>query len=189
MKASAMKRVLLASLLALNAGVAGIVHAEKADAEKETEILADQSTFDDVKQISTFTGNVILTRGTLTIKAQKIVVTQDPAGYQHATVFAPQGGVATFRQKRDGGPNLWFEGQAQRIEYDGRAELVKLFTNAKIRRLDGAKASDEVAGEFISYDSRTEFVSVNNSATGQSTPGGGRTKTVIAPRTEPKDKQ
>lgn len=193
MKEFAMKRfispLLLLALLALNAASSGIVHAEKADAEKQTNIEADQSTYDDVKQISTFTGNVVLTRGTLTVKADKVVVTQDSAGYQHAMIYAPPGGVATFRQKRDGGPNLWFEGQAQRIEYDGKAELVKLFTNAKIRRLEGNKLSDEIDGEFISYDSRTEFISVNNSSTGQSKPGAGRVKAVIQPRSEQKDQK
>jgi len=188
MKESAMKRLLFLSLLVLNALCAGIVHAEKADADKETEIRADQSTFDDVRQVSTFTGNVVLTKGTLIIKAHKIVVTQDPAGYQYATIHAAPGGVATFRQKRDGGPDLWFEGQAQRIEYDGKSEIVKLISNASIRRLDGRKASDEITGELITYDSRTEFITANNAATGQGK-AGQRVKVVIQPRSGQKDKQ
>ena len=128
-------------------------HAEKADSEKPTNIEADQMAYDDVKQINTFTGNVVLTRGTLLMKAQKLIVTQDPAGYQFATLIAPAGGVATFRQKRDGGNNQWVEGQAERIEYDGKAEVVKLFLKAKMRRLEGNTPTDEVEGEFISYDS------------------------------------
>ena len=41
-------------------------------------------------------------------------------------------------------------------------------------------------GEFISYDSRKEFFSVRNTATGESKPGGGRGTMVIQPtRTEP----
>lgn len=186
MKESAMKRflspLLFAALLALNAVGSGIVHAEKADAEKQTNIEADQSTYDDINKVSTWTGNVVLTRGTLVIKANRIVVKQDAAGVQHATIYAAPGGIATFRQKRDGGDDLWFEGQAQRIEYDDDTELVKLYSNAKIRRLTGNKPTDEINGEFISYDSRTEFISVNNSASGQSKPGAGRVKAVIQPR-------
>lgn len=163
-------------------------HAEKADSEKPTNIEADQMAYDDVKQINTFTGNVVLTRGTLLMKAQKLIVTQDPAGYQFATLIAPAGGVATFRQKRDGGNNQWVEGQAERIEYDGKAEVVKLFLKAKMRRLEGNTPTDEVEGEFISYDSRAEFFSVNNTTTGQSKPGGGRIKAVIQPRDENKGK-
>jgi lipopolysaccharide export system protein LptA len=184
-----LRPLLFAALLALNAAGSGISHAEKADAEKQTNIEADQSTYDDINKVSTWLGNVVLTRGTLIVKANRIVVKQDAAGYQHATIYAPPGGVATFRQKRDGGPDLWFEGQAQRIEYDDDTELVKLFTNAKIRRLTGNKLTDEINGEFISYDSRTEVVTANNSVSGQSKPGAGRVKAVIQPRNEQKDQK
>lgn len=182
-----MKRLLLSSLCLFNMAVAGMAHAEKADSEKVTDIAADQMTYDDVKQINVFIGNVVLTRGTLIMKAGRVVVTQDRAGYQSATMYAAPGALATFRQKRDGGPNLWVEGEAERIEYDGHAELVKLFTRAKLRRLEGPKPTDEIEGDFISYDSRVEFISVNNNAPGAK-PGTGRIKAVIQPRIEPKAK-
>jgi lipopolysaccharide export system protein LptA len=170
-------------LLVLNATLMGSVHAEKADSTKPTVVDANQMAYDDVKQINTFTGDVILTRGTLTMKAARVVVTQDAAGYQFATLFAGPGALASFRQKRDGGPDLWMDGQAERIEYDGKTELVKLFSKARMRRLDGNKPTDEVEGEFISYDSRSEFFAVNNTpAGGESKPGGGRIKAVIQPR-------
>ena len=174
-------------LLTLIAMVAGNVHAEKADSDKPTNVEADQMAYDDVKQINTFTGNVILTRGTLVMRAHKLVVTQDPAGYQFATLYGPADGVATFRQKRDAGPNQWIEGQAERIEYDGKTEIVKLFSKAKMRRLEGNKPTDEVEGEFISYDSRAEFFTVNNTASGANKPGGGRIKATIQPRSESKE--
>ena len=182
-----MKRFFLL-LLMLGAIVAGNAHAEKADSDKPTNVEADQMAYDDVKQINTFTGNVILTRGTLIMRAHKLIVSQDPAGYQYATLLAPPGGVATFRQKRDAGPNQWVEGQAERIEYDGKSEIVKLFSKAKMRRLEGTKPTDEVEGEFISYDSRAEFFTVNNSASGENKPGGGRIKAIIQPRSDSKDK-
>ena len=182
-----MKQFFFCSLLALNLAALGSAHAEKADSEKPTNVEADQMSYDDVKQINTFTGNVLLTRGSLIMKAAKVVVTQDPAGYQFATLYAPAGGLATFRQKRDGGPNLWVEGQAERIVYDGKAELVKLYNKAKMRRLEGDKPTDEAEGELISYDSRAEFFTVNNTAAGDK-PGGGRIRVVIQPRTETKGK-
>jgi lipopolysaccharide export system protein LptA len=178
-----MNRILSLSLLAACAFVASGVHAERADMEKPTTIKADQMAYDDVKQVNTFTGNVVLTRGTLLMKANKLVVIQDPEGYQYATMFSGPGGVATFRQKREGPGDQWIEGQAERIEYDGKAELVKLFNKAHMKRLEGNKTTDEVEGEFISYDSRKEFFSVNNSVAG-SKPGGGRITAVIQPRTD-----
>lgn len=181
-----MKRFFLLSLFALNMLAVGFAYAEKADADKPTNVEADEMLYDDVRQINTFTGNVVLTRGTLLMKAHKLVVTQDPAGYQYATLFAVPGKLASFRQKRDGGENLWMEGQAERIEYDGKAEVVKMFSRAKMRRLDGTRLIDEIEGEFISYDSRKEFFSVNNNSSGTSKSGGGRIRATIQPRAEPK---
>lgn len=181
-----MKRFFLL-LLMLGATIAGQVRAEKADTDKPTNVEADQMAYDDVKQINTFSGNVILTRGTLIMRAHKLIVTQDPAGYQFATLLAPPGGLATFRQKRDAGPNQWVEGQAERIEYDGKSEIVKLFSKARMRRLEGSKPTDEVEGEFISYDSRAEFFTVKNTPSGENKPGGGRIKAVIQPRSDSKD--
>lgn len=178
-----MKRVWFYAWLVLYVGVVSAARAEKADANKPTAIDANRMSYDDVKQISTFEGNVIFTRGSLIIKAYKVVVTQDPAGYQFATLHAVPGGLATFRQKRDGGANLWVEGQAERIVYDGKAEFVKLFTKAKMRRLEDDKPTDEVEGEFISYDSRAEFFAVNSFTPGDKQ-AAGRVRLVIQPRTE-----
>lgn len=180
-----MKQLFLTALFLLNIFTSGLAYAEKADGSKATDIAADQMTYDDVKQINTFTGNVILTRGSLLMKAARVVVVQDRAGYQSATMYAAPGALATFRQKRDGGADLWVEGQAERIEYDGRAELVKLFSKAKLRRLESTRATDEVEGDFISYDTQAEFISVNNNAPGAK-PGTGRIKAVIQPRIEQK---
>lgn len=159
----------------------GASHAEKADSYKPTEIQYDTADLDDVKQIRTLRGNVVLTRGTLRMKSDKAVVTQDPEGYQYVTLTGVPGKPATFRQKRDGDGEQWVEGEAERIDYDGRIELVKLFSKARIKRLEGSRPSDEVAGEFISYDSRKEYFSVRNTATGDSKPGAGRGTMVIQP--------
>ncbi len=182
-----MKRFFFLSLLLLNLFAPASARAEKADSEKPTNVEADQMAYDDIKQVNTFSGNVILTRGSLVMKASKVIVTQDPSGYQFATLLAGPSGLASFRQKRDGGPNLWIEGQAERIVYDGKAELVKLFSKAKMRRLEGDKPTDEVEGELITYDSRVEFFTVNNNAASDK-PGTGRIKMVIQPRTEAKGK-
>lgn len=181
-----MKRFLPLLLLVCFTFGASAAFAEKADATQPTNVEADQMAYDDVKQVNTFTGNVVLTRGTLIMKAQKMIVTQDPAGYQYATLLAAPDGLATFRQKRDGGPDLWVEGEAERIEYDGKTEIVKLFSKAKLTRLEGTKVTDQVEGAFISYDSKAEFYTVNNMATGESKPGGGRIKAVIQPRNDAK---
>jgi lipopolysaccharide export system protein LptA len=182
-----MKRIRSWIILLLGVVAASGAHAEKADATKPTNIEANQMAYDDVKQINTFTGDVVLVRGTLTLKAERMVVTQDPAGYQYATLYAKRGEKASFRQKRDGGTDLWIDGEAaDRIEYDTKTEVAKFYLNARVRLLDGPKPTDEVEGDFISYDSKQEFYSVNNTPSGASKAGGGRIRAIIQPRTETK---
>jgi lipopolysaccharide export system protein LptA len=177
-----MKRLFPAALLLAAFIAASAAHAEKADSTKPTNVEANHMEYDDVKQVNVFTGNVVLTRGTILMKADKMVVTQDPQGYQYVTLYAPPGGLASFRQKRDGGEDQWIDGQAERIEYDDKAEIMKLYSKARMRRLEGSKPTDEVTGEFISYDTRAEFFTVHNTSNGDSKTGGGRIKAVIQPR-------
>ncbi|MES3024556.1 MAG: lipopolysaccharide transport periplasmic protein LptA [Pseudomonadota bacterium] len=174
-----MKKLMLAAVMAL---VAATAWAERADSNKPISITYETFDADDVSQIKTFTGNVVLTRGTLIMKAEKAVLREDKEGYQSVVLTAAPGKLATFRQKRDGGPDLWVEGQAERIEYDDRSELVKLFSRAQIRQIDGGTMSNEIDSEFISYDSRKEQFVVRNDASGVNKPGKGRGTLIIAPK-------
>jgi lipopolysaccharide export system protein LptA len=178
--------MLLAALLACSGA-----HAEKADSEKEIHVESDKVAVDNVKQISTYTGNVILTQGTLIMKGVKLVVTTSPEGYDFATLYAVPGGLATMRQKRDGGPDLWMEGEAaDRVTYDQKTSIATLYTNAKVRRLTGTKTTDESSGAYLSYNSQTEVVTGANQESGESKPNGGRVTVVIQPHPHPdaKDK-
>ena len=153
-----------------------------SDANKPTDIEADQMHSDDVKQVTTFTGNVVVTKGTLLIKAGKAVIVEDPEGYQYITLYAAPDRLASLRQKQDGGPNIWMEGYGKKIEYDNKDEIIKFFTQARVRRLQGNQVTDDVSGEYISYNARTEYYSVYNTSEGVSKPGAGRVKAVIQPR-------
>ena len=128
------------------------------------------------------TGNVTITKGTLVLKADKAMYKQTPQKNNQVILIGSDSSPASFRQKRDGGPDLWIEGEAQRIEYDELTNLVKLFTAAHIRQFDGTRLTDEIQSEFISYDSIHEVFSANNHASGMSKPGRGRGKMIIAPR-------
>jgi lipopolysaccharide export system protein LptA len=156
--------------------------AERADSLKQAKVDFDDAHIDEVTQTRIFTGNVVLTRGTLLIKADKAVLKETPEGYMTVVLTSTAGKTASFRQKRDGGPDLWTEGQAQRIEYDERTEVVKLFTSAIVKQLEGKRVTSEVNSPFISYDNRTEQANVHNDASGESKPGGGRGTVIIAPR-------
>ncbi len=155
--------------------------AEKADSKKPLNVSAEQMQFDDTKQVSTFSGNVVLVRGTLLLKASTVKLKQDPAGYQFVYLQAGPNSPASFRQKRDGGDS-WVEGKADRIEYDGKTELVRFYSRAKLIRLDGKFVTDEVAGEMITYDTRSEVFLVENSTKGGTDGSSKRVTTVIQPR-------
>ncbi len=173
-----MKKILIAVLLGL---AAFNVAAEKADASKPATIDYDNAVANQVNQTIVLTGNVIVTKGTLLLKADKAVYKEADDG-MGVVLTAGAGKLATFRQKRDGGPDLWIEGEAQRIEYDERTAMVKLFGSAKIRQLEGARVTDETQSEFISYDNLREVFVSRNDPGGASKPGGGRGRMIIAPR-------
>lgn len=171
--------VLAAALLSLLSLPAS---AEKADSLKQAVINFDSLDVDEVTQTRILTGNVVLTRGTLTLKSDRALLKETPEGYMSVTLTSSPGRVATFRQKRDGGPDLWMEGQAERIEYEEREELVKLFSKAIVRELENGRLSNELEGAYISYDNRREVAAVRNDASGQTKAGGGRGTLIIAPR-------
>jgi lipopolysaccharide export system protein LptA len=170
-------------------GVAGFVsaaQAEKADRTKPMNIEADAMRYDDLKQTSVFTGNVVVTKGTIIIRGTRIDVRQDPEGYQYGVVTAAPGKLAYFKQKRDAGPDEWIEGESEVIEYDSRADNVKFIRRAVMRRLVGATPNDESSGPLIIYDQSNDTFTVNGSSlppnAGVAAQPGGRVKAILTPK-------
>ena len=159
--------------------------AERADSLKPATIEYDSADVDGITGTRVFTGNVVLTRGTLLLKADRAVVNESPEGYMSVTLTASNGKLTTFRQKRDGGPDLWVEGQAERIEYDERSELVRLYSNALIKELENSRMTNQITGPFISYDNRKEVATVRNDVSGQTKAGGGRGTLILSPKRAP----
>jgi len=151
---------------------ATVAHAEKADREKEIQVLADRLSADDAKKEAVYEGNVIITQGTMRITSAKIVVREDPQGYR---TYVATGAPVTFRQKRDKVDD-WIEGFAERAEFDDRNDLLKLFNGAKLKSSQG-----ELTGDFISYDRGKEFFEVTGGAPGSAAPGS-RVKATIIPQ-------
>jgi lipopolysaccharide export system protein LptA len=169
-----MRRALGAASFVLAAALAASAHAERADRDKPLNIEADRMLADDAKQTVVFEGRVVLTQGTFTLRADKITVRQDKDGFQFGVAV---GKPASFREKRDGGDE-WIHGQAMRIEYDGRAQRVELFDQARV-----ARDQDEVRGNYISYDQRAEVYRVQGAKEQLSAPAQDeRVRAVIQPR-------
>jgi lipopolysaccharide export system protein LptA len=162
--------------------------AEKADRTKPLTIEADQpGTVDLLKQVVVFNGNVVVAQGTMAIRADRVELRERPDGHRTATALGSAGKPASFKQKRDGVDET-IEGSAERIEYDSHGEVVRFAGNAQVRRLRGGTPADEISGSLITYDNGNEIFRVEGgtpSAGAGATPGNGRVRVVITPRTEP----
>lgn len=171
------------SLLVLTA-MSMAARAEHADRDKPINLDADRITVDDASKTHIFEGNVQLSQGTLVIKAAKIVVSQDASGYQTGVATGGPGGLARFRQKREA-RNEYIEGEADRIENDAKAEKSELFGHAKMR-----SGQDEVAGQYILYDGKTENYVVSNGPNGTATtnPKSERVHATIHPKNKDEGK-
>ena len=171
-------------LVAMLAG--GMAHAEKADSAKPMNIEADALRHDDLKQISVFTGNVVVTKGTIILRGAQLEVRQDAQGYQFGVMTAEPGTRAFFRQKRDtapGAPDEFVEGEGEVIDYDGRADIVKFIRRAELRRYMGGTLADQLNGDLIVYNNLTGIFTVDgNPANASAANPGGRVRAILAPR-------
>ncbi|MFN9806707.1 MAG: lipopolysaccharide transport periplasmic protein LptA [Betaproteobacteria bacterium] len=160
--------------------------AERADRDKPTLVEANQCVTEELKQISVCTGNVVLTRGTMRITGERMELKQDPEGYRQASVDAAPGQLALFRQRQDStspGIEEFVEGVAERIEYDERTENVRLVRRALWKRLENERPRDEVAGDLITYDGRSETYRVTG---GKDAGPDGRVKLILGPQSDGK---
>jgi lipopolysaccharide export system protein LptA len=147
-------------------------HAEQGDSAKPIEIEANRMSADDARRMNVFEGNVVVTRGTLNIRADRIVVRQDTEGNQYATAT---GNPVRFRQRQDPKPpekeGVWMEGEAKRIELDERSGKIELYEDARVNR-----GGDEVKGNYILVDQRSDFFTVTPGR------GDGRVRATIQPK-------
>lgn len=126
------------------------VLAEKADRDKPMQLEANRITIDDAKKIQILEGDVLVTKGTMSLKADRIVITEDQYGFQKGTAFGGKDGLARFRQKREG-LEEYVDGEAERIEYNSNSEVAELFHRAWVK-----SGEDQVRGDYIRYDAVSE---------------------------------
>ena len=166
-------RAALALVLIL---VSGPAFPEKADKDKPTQIEANRMSSDETRRLTIFEGKVVITKGTMTVHAERVVVRQDAEGYQYTSAT---GAPVRFRQRedpKDGMEPQWMDGEALRIEIDDRKSSIELHEKARVTR-----GCDEVLGDQIFVDQRSDFFSVS---AGKDSPSG-RVRATIQPKTSP----
>ena len=154
--------------------------AERADNSKPMQIAADAMRYDDVKQTSIWTGNVIATKGTIVIRGDVVEVREDAEGYQHGTVTGNPKKRAFFRQKRDS-VDEFMEGEGETIVYDGKKDVIQFVKNAEVRRYRGTVLADEIKGTLIVYENLNDRFSADGSSAVTGV-GSGRVSATIAPK-------
>ena len=169
-------RLALAATLALTLALPA--HAQRDDKKQPINYSADSGDVNYQSKVGNLAGNVIITQGSMTIRADRIKFRQNPDNSISATAY---GNPITFRQKREGFDE-YIEGFSDRLEDDGKADKMQMFTNARIQR-----GGDEVRGDYISYNAVTEFFQVIGGGKSAATPGNpqGRVRAVIQPKPKP----
>ena len=139
----------MAVMLVVGATLAAVApaSAEQADRNKPISFSGDTGDANLQARGGALTGNVIITQGTLSIRADRVIFKQNADNSLSATAF---GNPVAIRQKRDG-VDEYYEGYAQRVEYDGAKELVELFDRALLKR-----GQDEIRSNYVSYNAGTE---------------------------------
>ena len=156
----------------------GTAQAELADKDKPMNIEADSLRYDDTRQTSVFTGNVVITKGTIIMRGNKMDVRQDAQGNQFGLLLGTPG---FFRQKREG-VDEWVEGEASRVDYDSQTQTVVLTGNAVLRRYRGTSLNDENQGNEIAYNGLTEVFTVKGGAASASVANPtGRVRAMLTP--------
>ena len=153
--------------------------ALSTDREQPIEIHADTFNGDEDKQTAVYSGNVIVTQGSMNLLGARLELRLSARGYRQGTVT---GNLARFRQQRDPktpGVDEWVHAQAERIIYDEEVDTITLDGKARLARSENGVEKDITEGERIVYDMRNARSRVEGGVVnGQKQ----RVSTIIAPR-------
>ncbi|MER2538775.1 MAG: lipopolysaccharide transport periplasmic protein LptA [Azonexus sp.] len=154
----------------------GAAVAERADRDKPLQLEANRISIDDAKKIQILEGDVVLIKGTMVLKSDRVVIVEDQYGFQKGTAFGGKNGLARIRQKREGREE-YMEGEAERIEYNTSNEVAELFHRAWVK-----SGEDEVKGDYIWYDGISEKYLVTAGETRDIKAPPARVRAIIQPK-------
>ena len=150
--------------------------AERADRDKPLQLEANRISIDDAKKIQILEGDVVLIKGTMVLKSDRVVIVEDQYGFQKGTAFGGKDGLARIRQKREGREE-YMEGEAERIEYNTNNEVAELFHRAWVK-----SGEDEVKGDYIWYDGISEKYLVTSGESRNAKAAPARVRAIIQPK-------
>ena len=130
------------SVLLLILGLLGSSTVLAADTNQPIEITADTAMREEPSGKTTYRGDVVLTQGSLEIRADSLVFSFDS---DNTTLITAKGNPATLKQQPENA-DAPVDASAATIEYHEKSERVRLVGNAKILQ-DGAV----IEGNTIEY--------------------------------------
>jgi lipopolysaccharide export system protein LptA len=157
--------------------------AERADRDKPMQIEADSMRHDEARLLTQFTGKVLITKGTLVMRAARMEVQQDSQGRQVARLWAAPQERVFFRQKREG-LQEYTEGEAEEVSYDNQTDIVTLTRRAEVRVLRGTEVANKLQGHTIVFNNLTEVITVDGQASQASEQ---RVRATLVPRAKTGD--
>lgn len=156
--------ILLATTLML---VSLSAAALKEDTNQPINIVSDNQSLDMENNVVTFLDNVVITQGSILIKANKVVITRPPEGSKQKETVEAFGNPVTFHQLLDDGKPV--DGKASKVHYDLGKEFLTLTGNAELKQLDS-----NINGDAITYDVKKQQLNASSLANS-------RVKTVLVP--------
>lgn len=157
--------------------------AEKADRSLPMVVEADKpGSMDMQKQLVIFSGNVVVTQGSMSMRAERVEVRETKDGQRSGVAAGSPSRRAWYREKRDT-VDEFIEGEGDRIEFDTRSDTLRFIGSAVVRRLRGTELVDEITGQLITWNNSTELFTVEGGAS-PANPSG-RVRAVLGPRAEP----
>lgn len=151
---------------------------KKSADEPDTLILSDTLNYNDEKKESTFTGNVILTRGDMTLHADKLVTHEDADGFQYGTATVNPGNLVFVRQETPAKFQV-IEARGLRAEYDGKTDQIEMIGKAIVTKFVCGKPFDTISGDRVTFNQKTNIYQAFGGA--NSAAQGGRVRSVAVP--------
>ncbi len=169
--ASNIRKILFkASILVTLSAIPVFALALKGDEKQPLQIDANSATVDQKTMISNFNGNVVITKGSLIVHADKGIASQDKDGNRTLTLY---GNPVTFEQTQDDGGKIL--GQGDKFEYNSKTNLAVLTGRARVN-----KGKNEVIGDMLTYNTQTQVYSATaNFGNGVQKKSGGRITIIL----------
>ncbi|MCW2267974.1 lipopolysaccharide transport periplasmic protein LptA [Pseudomonas sp. JQ170] len=137
-------------LLSLSAALGSAsAWALPTDRDQPIRIQADNAHLDDKKGVATYTGDVIITQGSMMIKGNTVTITRADSG--DIDVVTSVGNLAYFEQQQSADKPDKMKGWAVTIQYQSQKELVVLTDRAKVEN-----EGNTTEGEKIVYNTKSQ---------------------------------